>query len=426
MIKNVSIKENTIKIKFQEKYFDFQLTSDYKSFLIKIYETLDIPPEDFNSLIISYINGFGINTIITNEKDYSIFYEEVKKNIINTINIVLKDDFTIDKNKIINEVEIHPGGTSNTQQFQDLLIKANEGICKISLENNSYGSGFFCKIEESEQEKNLRVLFTCNHVLNKEFLNKYKKLTMEINNKIIILDLDKRRIWTNSDLDYTCIEIFKNDNIKYFFNIDEKIIIFNYNIEDYIKKGIYIFGIMKDLHLGFDSGYIARIKDYMLFHNCNTNLGCSGGAIIEKTNNSIIGIHKGSYQNKINIGIFMKNIIADIKNNNYFKIINNDININVCNNKNKSLLPKNNKNDLNIKNINDNPILKKIIKLYLNYYNISKKMNTNKSDCSDEKYYLINKDFISNIKKDFYYDEIKKIFDKHKLYNNENNEEINI
>ena len=42
MIKNVSTKENTIKIKFQEKYLNFQLTSDYKSFLIKIYETLDI------------------------------------------------------------------------------------------------------------------------------------------------------------------------------------------------------------------------------------------------------------------------------------------------------------------------------------------------------------------------------------------------
>ena len=92
---------------------------------------------------------------------------------------------------------------------------------------------------------------------------------------------------------------------------------------------------MKDLHLGFDSGYIVKVEDNKILHNCNTNPGCSGGAIIEKINNSIIGMHKGSYQNKINIGIFIKYIINDIKNSDYFKIIKND-NINDLNSIKKS------------------------------------------------------------------------------------------
>ena len=52
----------------------------------------------------------------------------------------------------------------------------------------------FPKIEDQEEEKILRVLFTCNHALNKEFLNKLKKLTLDFNNNEIIIDLDKRRI----------------------------------------------------------------------------------------------------------------------------------------------------------------------------------------------------------------------------------------
>ena len=92
---------------------------------------------------------------------------------------------------------------------------------------------------------------------------------------------------------------------------------------------------MKDLHLGFDSGYITNIQKNMIFHNCNTNPRCSGGDIIEKINNSIIGINKGSFKNSINIGIFIKCIINDIKNNNYFKIIENNKveNINLINKK---------------------------------------------------------------------------------------------
>ena len=62
-------------------------------------------------------------------------------------------NFNIKDNDIINEAEVHPGGTINIPHFKDLLNKVNKGICKIILENNGYGTGFFAKIEDPEEEE---------------------------------------------------------------------------------------------------------------------------------------------------------------------------------------------------------------------------------------------------------------------------------
>ena len=82
---------------------------------------------------------------------------------------------------------------------------------------------------------------------------------------------------------------------------------------------------MKDLELSFDFGYILEAKNNYLFHNCNTSAGCSGGAIINKTTNNIIGIHKaGNREKNYNIGVYMNSIINNIKSQTtyyYFSII---------------------------------------------------------------------------------------------------------
>ena len=52
----------------------------------------------------------------------------------------------------------------------------------------------------------------------------------------------------------------------------------------------------------------------LFFHNCNTKPGFSGGPIILINNLKIIGIHKGyEEKNKKNIGIYFKEIIENIK-----------------------------------------------------------------------------------------------------------------
>ena len=200
---------------------------------------------------------------------------------------------------IILEGEVHPGGIANALLFQDLLSKVEHSIFRIIIDNG-YGTGFFCKIiDPKDEDRILKVLFTCNHILNKEKLFNKKQIIIEFNKKKKILDLQNRKIWTNDDktLDYTCIEILKDDEIQYFLNIDENIIEHNFTVEKYKNKGIYIFGIMKDLQLGFDAGYIEEVENSFMSYNCNTDSDFSGGPIINKINNCIIGIHKGKDKN---------------------------------------------------------------------------------------------------------------------------------
>ena len=268
---------------------------------------------------------------------------------------------------IILEGKVHPGGIANALLFQDLLSKVEHSIFRIIIDNG-YGTGFFCKIiDPKDEDRILKVLFTCNHILNKEKLFNKKQIILEFNEKNKILDLQNRKIWTNDDktLDYTCIEILKDDEIQYFLNIDENIIEHNFSVEKYKNKGIYIFGIMKDLQLGFDAGYIEEVENSFMSYNCNTESGFSGGPIINKINNFVIGIHKGKNKNqKYNFGIYIKYIINDIKTkNNYFKIDNNikKENSQIKNNKNQINLFHNNttnSNNFNNKNINFNNINK--------------------------------------------------------------------
>ena len=57
---------------------------------------------------------------------------------------------------------------------------------------------------------------------------------------------------------------------------------------------------MKGEERGHDSGIIFKIEENNFIHNCNTYPGCSGGVIVNKIKNSVIGIHRGSIKNSRN------------------------------------------------------------------------------------------------------------------------------
>ena len=128
----------------------------------------------------------------------------------------------------------------------------NDGICIIH--GKEKGNGFFIKIPYLNGKK-LRVLITCNHVLNKNYLDNAKKLTLTLrNNKNIELDLKNKNriIRTYEKYDITIIEIKKNEsNIKYFLELDD-----NYKYCDISKNKQFIFYIIMNLkkkvyHLDF-------------------------------------------------------------------------------------------------------------------------------------------------------------------------------
>ena len=222
---------------------------------------------------------------------------------------------------IINEVS-DAKGTIDDEVIIEYIEKAKYSTCKIEIDDNKYGSGFFCKIPFQEDENILiNVLLTNEHVLEYDDVFSEKDIKLIVNNEKKIISLKKqRKRWSSKELDYSCIEILKEDKIQDFYMLDDKILKNDYSNDIYLNKSIFVFGIMKNKKRGHSDGLITSIDQFYFVHNCNTDKGCSGAVIVNKNNNLVIGIHKGELvdddnknKNKIlNVGIFIKNIIEDI------------------------------------------------------------------------------------------------------------------
>ena len=133
----------------------------------------------------------------------------------------------------------------------------------------------------------------------------YKKVQKEI--KII----DKRKVFTNKELDYTCIELFKSDGILDYFKIDPKI----FKSDKYYLKDndIFILQFPNDNDLSFSYGKILSLKDNIILHNASTDVGSSGSPIIRRSKeNNIIGLHYGGIKNKYNLATCFDSILDNI------------------------------------------------------------------------------------------------------------------
>ena len=207
----------------------------------------------------------------------------------------------------------------NGKAIANYLNKAFKAICEIKL-SNGFGSGFFCKIPYTENDNLLLpVLMSCYHVLSKDFLNSKDDIKIVINDENKTISLKGRKIWINEKMDYTCIEIKeKEDNIHTFYNLDDNAFDDKYSNDNYLNQKVLIFAINKnDKQIGFSNGLILKNKDCFFAYNCNTYPGCSGGCIVNQLDNHVIGIHEGEIKlgnkNKVNQGIYIKNIIKNIK-----------------------------------------------------------------------------------------------------------------
>ena len=220
-------------------------------------------------------------------------------------------------------------------------------MCKIKYEDNNIqkgkGTGFFCKIENIDNFPIKYGLFINNHILNEDNIGNIINIEYIENNNIykekkIIID-KKRKIYTNKELDYTCIEIYETDDINEYFKIDP--IIYT-NKKDYINNNtdIFILQYPEGNELCFSYGKIKLIKDNIIIHNASTKERSSGSPIIRRSEeNYIIGLHYGGYKKKENIdysfylGTIFDYILNDIIYNNkpneiecIYKIKNNDEN----------------------------------------------------------------------------------------------------
>ena len=236
--------------------------------------------------------------------------------------------------------------------------KTISATCKILSGNE--GSGFFCEIKVNNRL--MKVLFTNNHVIN----NLNSDIKIEHNKEKKIIKLSKNRFkCTNEELDYTCIEILKEDGFNNYFKIDKNINI-NNPYEEYKYDEYVMIQYPGGDDVSFAQGYINNIKDENIIYTMKTEYGSSGSPLILDTRNlKIIGIHyqKSSKNNDEKKAIFIKYIIQDIEkqlqNNNNNKDNNNKFNINkdnqkIYNNRPSTNNNQNNNNKSSIQNNNNN------------------------------------------------------------------------
>jgi hypothetical protein len=201
-------------------------------------------------------------------------------------------------------------------ETENILAQMKNYICKIHKNNGEKGTGFLCNIPYPNQSKLLPVLITSNHVLNENDLENDNiiQYTLKDDDQIreIIIDNNRRKIYTSEELDVTFIEIKQNeDNINNFLEIDEKFI---NKKKKYIEttnsnKSIYILHYPLEGDISVSYGIIDKIKNEQINHFLDTSNGSSGSPIISLDTFKVIGIHCGSNKDEnenCNKGIFIK------------------------------------------------------------------------------------------------------------------------
>ena len=175
---------------------------------------------------------FNIYEIIEEDKRIYIVMDNNEELLLKIDNLILSDELNIKKERIIQG---HGRPITKDEIFN--LFKVEKSMCKISCEKidgkKLKGSGFFCEIDINNINFPFKyALFTNNHILNESNIEIGNIIHFEclegpfgnssyIKKKIKITE--KRRVFTNKELDYTCIELFKSDNIIDYFKIDPKI-----------------------------------------------------------------------------------------------------------------------------------------------------------------------------------------------------------
>ena len=225
--------------------------------------------------------------------------------------IIIKEDFSNQPDlkepnepMTINEIKkfkhIEP---MSEKEIKDLYSN-QPSMCKINFQKekdgkifNCSGTGFFCEISDDNIPFK-KALFTNNHILDKNSIKINKEINFECmgkKNKIHISE--NRKIFTNIELDYTCIEIFNTDiiNNDNFFRIDKAIFT---NKNKLIGTEILILQYPRSKELSFAKGEILDIvgeeNEDKILHNASTRYGSSGSPLIKRYNNNLIlGIHFG-------------------------------------------------------------------------------------------------------------------------------------
>ena len=274
---------------------------------------------------------YKIIEMIEEEDKFYIVINKDDELISKIDKLLLTDELIIKKE---SKLEGHGNPIAKNEILN--LLKMEQSMCRIEFENkedgklvNGHGSGFFCEIEGNFPIK--YALFTNHHILNESNLEigktiKFKYLkskSLSDSNDVVEKTIklkNKRKIFTNEELDYTCIEIFESDGVHNFFKIEPNIISKqSKNGEIFKDSDIFILHFLNENEISFSDGNVIKIKKNDIFHGASTVSGSSGSPIIKRNKNNkdnyIIGLHKAANkENKpYNLATTFDSILNNIK-----------------------------------------------------------------------------------------------------------------
>ena len=239
----------------------------------------------------------------------------------------MSDNNKFKSNKLVKEGVVlgHCDPITKDEIFN--LFEKENSMCKIYSKRiidgelkYIVGSGFFLLIED-ESIPFRKCLITNNHILNKDDINENCEIKMEYLNKPkTIKIISNRLVFTNEELDYTCIELLEEDNFKQFFNINKDILEKGANI--FKDHDIFILQYPGGGPLSFSSGKIIEINGNIMKHNSSTHGGSSGSPIICRKDLLVLGLHFGSWKNKYEQADHNESVPINLVLNDIKKIIN--------------------------------------------------------------------------------------------------------
>ena len=308
IIFNIWLKENNYYNDYKKLEELGYNQKDIKNVLFKYPESINDAIDELENANLSE-NGNNKYLVSDEEEKNNINLEQFKMN--NQTNIEIMD---IEKDYIPEKKIITKKRPITFNNFKRYLYE-KDAVCKI-ITRDGIGTGFFCTINIKDYK--MKILFTNNHILDKEKIKNGSNIEIEHDNKTKYIEINyKRFVCTNEDLDYTCIQIFDDDNFNKFFKIDDKI---NYNnpYEEYKNEKFVIIQYPKGKDISSDEGFIENITNNNITYFISTKSSSSGSPIILIKNLKVIGIHCGQKNNQnLNGGKFIKPILDDIET--YFK-----------------------------------------------------------------------------------------------------------
>ena len=414
------IENRELIIDYLIKYYNDKTSNTY--YLNKIFNVIKLEGYKFIEHYLSYgFILFNINKIQIEAKIYKLS-EENKININNYYNISEKLKTLIFLS--INQLIDFNNTNKNNNKIEKVFLLNN--ILLINYKYNEIKS----LIHENNEIKNL--------IYNTDYSNLYDDSNV-FNTIISKLNQDKLKDIDNYISNVNSLFSIEAQPIYLELSFDKKIKIFT----DFILVKVSIYKLFKvnfssttditrpEIYYTYKDGDIITINDILyptiLFGNIDKRMNHYEIKYIftfgydYPLNEELNNITKYGIKEYIS----KKTVFSNINEKDYMSPIfkKNKI-IGYC----YKYIQNYNYNDcINYEKFLSNDKLTKVLELYSNYFNISKKINENNIfdyNITNKKYYLINKELSMKIKKDYNYKAIKKMLDENKFndnqYNNKN------